>query len=96
MTSDGVAKKCTQYLIFSTLQEVREISGVRYTKVGAFDAKVKNEGLIRGMSIRNAFVSLGSFMENFQGQPFLAPRFGWRWDAGYERTYFVNNEDAVA
>ena len=65
-----------QYLIFSTLQAVRKISGVKYTKVGAFDAKVKNEGYIRGMSIRSAFVSLGSFMENFQGQPFLPPSLG--------------------
>ena len=34
MISDGAVKICAQYLIFSALQAVREISAVKYTKVG--------------------------------------------------------------
>jgi hypothetical protein len=60
-----------------------------------FRRQGENEGYIRGMSIRNAFVSLVSLMEKFQGQPFLAPGLGGD-GTGYERICFVNNEDAVA
>jgi len=63
-----------QYFIFSTLPPVSEISGGKYVQVVNFDIKAKGEKYIRGLPIKSAFVSLGSFMENYQAQPFLAPQ----------------------
>jgi hypothetical protein len=72
--ADVAVKKGAKYIIFSTLPPVREISGGKYTQVTPFDAKAKAEQHIRGLPIKSAFCALGSFMENFQSQPFLAPR----------------------
>ncbi|EXJ96157.1 hypothetical protein A1O1_01283 [Capronia coronata CBS 617.96] len=72
--ADVALEKGAQYFIFSTLPNVREISGGKYTNVTPFDAKANAEQYIRGLPIKSAFVSLGSFMENFQLQTFLAPR----------------------
>ena len=54
-----------EYIIFSTLPAVQEISGGKYTKVTPFDAKAKAEQHIRGLPIKSSFCSLGVFMENF-------------------------------
>jgi uncharacterized protein YbjT (DUF2867 family) len=72
--ADAAVDKGANYLIFSTLPPVKEISGGKYTKVLPFDAKAKAEQYIRGLDIKSAFYSPGSFMENFQGQTFLMPR----------------------
>ncbi|RYP67745.1 hypothetical protein DL771_007078 [Monosporascus sp. 5C6A] len=72
--ADVAVEKGVKYIIFSTLPSVREISGGKYTKVTPFDAKAKAEQYIRGLHIKSAFYSPGSFMENFQSQTFLAPR----------------------
>lgn len=72
--ADVAIEKGAEYFIFSTLTAVTEISGGKYTKVTAFDAKAKAEQYIRGLTIRSAFYLPGSFMENFQSQTFLAPR----------------------
>lgn len=72
--ADIAVEMGVQYIIFSTLPSVSDISGGKYTKVTAFDAKAKIEQYIRGLPIQSAFVSLGSFMENFQAQTFLAPQ----------------------
>ncbi|KAF7543405.1 hypothetical protein G7Z17_g10760 [Cylindrodendrum hubeiense] len=72
--ADVAVEKGAEYLIWSTLPSPKEISGGKYTKVTPFDAKAKVEQYIRGLPIKSAFVSLGSFMENFQSQTFLAPR----------------------
>jgi uncharacterized protein YbjT (DUF2867 family) len=72
--ADVCVEKGVQYLIFSTLPDVTEMSSGKYTKVWPFDAKAKAERYIRGLDIKSAFVSLGYFMENFQGQLALAPR----------------------
>lgn len=69
----AVQEKC-QYIIFSTLPAVKDLSGGKYANVTPFDAKAKAEQYIRGLPIKSAFVSLGFFMENFQSQPFLAPQ----------------------
>lgn len=75
--ADVAIEKGVEYIIFSTLPVVREISGDKYTKVTPFDAKAKAEEYIRGLKkIKSAFISLGSFMENFQLQDFLAPQRG--------------------
>jgi uncharacterized protein YbjT (DUF2867 family) len=72
--ADVAVKAGMAYIIFSTLPPVKEISSGKYTKVTAFDAKANIEKYIRGLPIKSAFFSPGSFMENFTGQPFLAPR----------------------
>ncbi|KAF7933508.1 uncharacterized protein EAE98_003217 [Botrytis deweyae] len=63
-----------QYIIFSTLPHISSLSKGKYTKVTAFDAKAKIEQYIRSLAIKSSFISLGSFMQNFQAQDFLAPR----------------------
>ncbi|KAF2120668.1 hypothetical protein BDV96DRAFT_609818 [Lophiotrema nucula] len=72
--ADVAVSKGASYIIFSTLPAVSRISGGKYTKVTPFDAKAKAEQYIRGLPIKSAFVSLGSFMENFQEQFFVAPQ----------------------
>ena len=72
--ADVAVEKGAEYIIFSTLPPVKEISGGKYTKVTPFDAKAKAEQHIRGLHIKSAFYSPGYFMENFQSQTFLAPR----------------------
>jgi uncharacterized protein YbjT (DUF2867 family) len=72
--ADIAVEKGAQYIIFSTLPPVKEISGGKYTKVTPFDAKAKAEQYIRDLPIKSAFYSGASFMENFQSQTFLAPR----------------------
>jgi len=72
--ADVAVEKGAEYIIFSTLPPVKEISGGKYTKVTTFDAKAEAEKYIRGLPIKSAFYSPGGFMENFQSQTFLAPR----------------------
>lgn len=64
----------TEYIIFSTLPSVKEISGGKYTKVSHFEAKAQAERYIRGLPIKSAFYSPGFFMQTFQSMPFLAPQ----------------------
>jgi len=70
--ADVAVEKGAEYIIFSSLPPVKEISGGKYTKVTPFDAKAKAEQHIRGLHIKSAFFSPGSFMENFQS--IFAPR----------------------
>ncbi|KAK4541891.1 hypothetical protein LTR36_007255 [Oleoguttula mirabilis] len=63
-----------EYIIFSTLPSVNQLSGGKYTHATQFDAKAKAEQYIRGLPIKSAFVSLGFYMEIFQAIPFLAPQ----------------------
>lgn len=72
--ADVAVEKGVQYIIFSTLPSVTEISGGKYTKIVPFDAKAKAEQYIRGLPVNSAFYRPGSFMENFHSQPFWAPR----------------------
>ena len=72
--ADVAVQKGVEYIIFSTLPSPREISSEKYTKVTPFEAKAKIERYIRNLNIKSAFYSPGYFMENFQSQPFLAPR----------------------
>ena len=61
------------YIIFSTLPYISKITGGKHTKVIPFDAKAAGEEYIRTLPVKSAFLSLASYMENFAGQPFLAP-----------------------
>ncbi|KAL8935758.1 MAG: hypothetical protein Q9216_005272 [Gyalolechia sp. 2 TL-2023] len=72
--ADVAVQKGVEYIIFSTLPSVTEISGGKYTKVSHFEAKAKAERYIRGLPIKSAFYSPGFFMENFHAMPFLAPQ----------------------
>ena len=72
--ADVAVEKGAEYIIFSTLPSVKEISGGKYTKVDHFEAKAKAEQYIRGLHIKSAFYSPGSFMQNFQSLPIMAPR----------------------
>ncbi|KAF4974584.1 hypothetical protein FZEAL_8511 [Fusarium zealandicum] len=72
--ADVAVGQGVEYIIFSTLPAVRQMSDGRYTKVTPFDAKAKVEQYIRGLPLKSAFYCPGSFMENFQAQSFLAPR----------------------
>ncbi|KAK0649153.1 hypothetical protein B0T16DRAFT_409526 [Cercophora newfieldiana] len=72
--ADAAVAQGVEYIIFSTLPSIVDISGGKYKAVIPFDAKAKGEEYIRTLPIKSAFVSLGYFMDNFQSQPFLAPR----------------------
>ena len=72
--ADGAVEQGAEYIIFSTLPPVKEISGGKYSNVIHFDAKAKVEQYIRGIRIKSAFYSPGVFMQNFQDTPFLTPR----------------------
>ncbi|KAF2720665.1 HSCARG dehydrogenase [Polychaeton citri CBS 116435] len=63
--ADVAVDKGVEYIIFSTLPSVSEISGGKYTQVIHFDAKAR---------IEHAFHSPGFFMGNFASMPFLAPQ----------------------
>jgi len=71
--ADAAVAQGVEYIVFSTLPSVINISGGKYKAVTPFDAKAKGEEYIRTLPIKSAFVSLGYFMDNFQSQPFLAP-----------------------
>lgn len=72
--ADAAVEKGVEYFVWSTLPAVSKISGGKYTKVGPFEAKARVEEYIRSLSIKSSFISLGYFMENLAGQPYLAPR----------------------
>ena len=76
LVADISVQNGVKYIIFSTLPSVSKLSGGRYNNVTAFDAKEKAEQYIRTLPIQSAFCSLGSFMQNFADQPFLAPKPG--------------------
>lgn len=71
---DAALEMGVQYIIFSTLPHISALSHGKYTHVTAFDAKAKIEKYIRSRDTKSSFISLGSFMQNFQAQDFLAPR----------------------
>lgn len=56
------------YLIWSSSQHVDQISGGKLTHVTQFCYKADVEDYIRSLSIRSAFFSPGSFMQNFHGE----------------------------
>lgn len=62
---DAALAEKVHYYIFSTLPWVKKISGGKYTKVAGFDGKAETEEYIRKQPIRSAFISPGSFMQNY-------------------------------
>ncbi|KAJ3536447.1 hypothetical protein NM208_g6712 [Fusarium decemcellulare] len=61
--ADVSVERGVQYIIFSTLPPVKDISGGKYSKITMFDAKAKAESYIRSLPIRSTFYSPSSFME---------------------------------
>ena len=72
--ADVTVEKGAEYIIFSTLPPVKQLSGGKYSNVIHFDAKAKIEQYIRGLHIKSAFYSPGIFMQNFQSIPILTPQ----------------------
>ena len=72
--ADVAVEKGAEYIIFSTLPPIKEISGGKYSTAIHFDAKAKIEQYIRSLPIKSAFYSPGGFMQNFGNMPMLAPR----------------------
>lgn len=76
--ADAALAAGVQFLIFSTLPSVRDISHGKYTAVAPFDGKAKAEAYMRGLDfpVGTAFICPGSFMENFAAQTWFKPRKG--------------------
>ncbi|KAF7554685.1 hypothetical protein G7Z17_g2719 [Cylindrodendrum hubeiense] len=72
--ADAALEQGVEYIIFSTLKSVSEMSGGKYTAVTPFDAKAKIEKYVRGLTIKSAFYAPAYFMQNLQAQPYLAPQ----------------------
>lgn len=72
MIADVAVGKGAEYIIFSTLPSVQDISGGKHTRSTHFDAKAQVERYIRGLPIKSAFYSPGFFMSNFHS--FFLPR----------------------
>lgn len=72
--ADVAVEQGLEYIIFSTLPGVKDISKGKYTAVVPFDAKAEAEKYIRGLPIKSAFFAGGFFMENVHSQPFLGPK----------------------
>ena len=70
MIADRAVQKGAEYIVFSTLPPVKEISGSKYTNV-PFDANAKVEEPIRGLHIKSILYMPLSFMESFKSQTFL-------------------------
>lgn len=72
--ADVAVERGVEYIVFSTLPPLSKISGGKYANAAHFEAKARVEEYIRGLPTKSAFVSLGSFMDNFHNMPFLAPQ----------------------
>ena len=79
MVADVAVEEGAEYIIFSTLPSIKEISGSKYTRSNHFDAKAQVERYIRGLPIKSAFYSPGTFMSNFHTYfpPRQAPDGTW-------------------
>ena len=70
--ADAAVSVGAEFLIFSSLPSVTEISHGKYKHVYHFDAKAEVESYIRTLPIKSSFIAPGSFMQNFRDA--LAPR----------------------
>lgn len=86
--ADIAVENGVDYLIFSTLPAVRDISDGRYTRVVHFDAKANAEKYIHRLPVKSAFISLGCFMENFINTPFMRPQLA------SDGTYILSSPNA--
>lgn len=68
LIADVAVAKGVEYIIFSTLPSISQMSNGKYTKAFHFDAKAAAEEYIRSLPIKSAFFMPGFFMENFDGK----------------------------
>ncbi|KAF7182643.1 hypothetical protein CNMCM7691_002304 [Aspergillus felis] len=68
---DAASAAGVEFYIYSTLPAIAKISNNRFKHGEHFDVKAEVEDYIRSLPIRSAFVSPGSFMQNFLGM--MAP-----------------------
>ncbi|KAL4729150.1 hypothetical protein ACLX1H_003561 [Fusarium chlamydosporum] len=73
-TADTAVEAGIEYIIFSSLPSVRDISGGKYTANHTFDAKAEGEKYIRTLPVKSAFVRLAFFFENIIQVPFWQPQ----------------------
>jgi uncharacterized protein YbjT (DUF2867 family) len=74
LIADTAVAQGVEFLIFSTLPGVTQLSNGKYTAVTAFDAKAKAEAYIRTLPLRSAFFAPASFMENLGNGSFQTPK----------------------
>ncbi|CAG7565000.1 unnamed protein product [Fusarium equiseti] len=72
-TADTAVEAGIEYIIFSSLPSVTDISGGKYTLNHPFDAKAEGEKYIRTLPIKKAFVRLAFFLENITQVPLWQP-----------------------
>ncbi|KAG0238007.1 hypothetical protein BGW41_008272 [Actinomortierella wolfii] len=70
--ADAAVAAGAQYIIYSSLPSIKEVSGGKYTHGGHFDSKFEVEQYIRSLPIKSSFFSPGPFMQNYH--TFLAPK----------------------
>ena len=72
-TADTAVDAGIEYVIFSSLPSVTDMSGGKYTLNHPFDAKAEGEKYIRTLPIKKAFVRLAFFLENITQVPLWQP-----------------------
>lgn len=72
--ADVAAENVVGYVICSTLPDIKEMSGGKYTKAIHFDAMANAAKYVRGLRIKSASYPPGNFMKNFHAISFLAPQ----------------------
>ena len=63
--ADAAVAAGLEYIIYSTLPNVTEISRGRYRKVDYYDSKAETEQYIRSLPIKSAFFAPGCYMQNY-------------------------------
>lgn len=72
-TADTAVAAGIEYIIFSSLPSITDMSGGKYTLNHPFDAKAEGEKYIRTLPIKKAFVRLAFFLENITQVPLWQP-----------------------
>ena len=72
-TADTAVEAGIEYIIFSSLPSVTDMSAGKYTLNHPFDAKAEGEKYIRTLPIKKAFVRLAFFLENITQVPLWQP-----------------------
>lgn len=65
---DAAIANNLEYIIYSTLPSVIDISGGQYQAVEYYDSKADTEKYIRTLPIKAAFFAPGCYMQNFHGE----------------------------
>ncbi|PLB47581.1 NmrA family transcriptional regulator [Aspergillus steynii IBT 23096] len=66
--ADAAVANNLEYIIYSTLPSVTDISGGKYLAVEYYDSKAETEKYIRTLPVKAAFFAPGCYMQNFQNE----------------------------